>query len=84
MIKILVSVTIGDNEDSKFKNTIQVEINSIDYLIIQDNMEVCSCEEFGTSWDKLVKTIENQRQVWLPREWYISEVEFLEKIYKNT
>ena len=81
MAKVLVSVNIGDNENNNFKNTIQVEINSIDYVVIKDNMEICSCEEFDTSWERLVKTIESQRQVWLPCEWYIISVEFVEKIY---
>lgn len=82
MSKVLVSVEIRDNENSNFKNTVQVEINSIDYLIIQDSMEICSSEEFDTSWERLVRTIESQRQVWLPREWYINGgIEFLEKIY---
>ena len=82
MSKVLVKVNIGDNDDRTFKKGVQVEINSIDYLIIKDSMESCSCEEFDTSWERLIKTIERQRDVWLPREWYvIGEIEFLEKIY---
>lgn len=82
MSKVLVSVRIGDDRDSTFKRDVQVEINSIDYLIIQDSMEVCSCDEFDESWDRLVRAIESQRQVWLPCEWYIDGgIEFLEKIY---
>lgn len=85
MSKVLVSVSIGDDRDKSFKKSVQVEINSIDYLIIQDNMEICSCEEFEASWDRLVGTIERQREVWLPCDWYIyGEIEFLEKIYENT
>ena len=82
MAKVLVNVNIGDNDDNSFKKSVQVEINSIDYLIIKDKMESCSCEEFDTSWERLVKIVERQRDVWLPREWYIiGEIEFLEKIY---
>lgn len=85
MSKVLVSVKIADNINELFSKDVQVEINSIDYLIIKDNMEICSCDEFDTSWDKLVKAIESQKQVWLPCEWYIyGEIEFLEKIYENT
>jgi hypothetical protein len=85
MSKVLVNVNIGDNEDNSFKKNVQVEINSIDYLVIKDSMEICSCEEFDTSWERLVRIVETQRQVWLPREWYINgEIEILEKIYENT
>ena len=85
MSKVLVNVRIADNDNELFSQNVQVEINSIDYLIIQDNMEICSGEEFDTSWDRLVKAIESQKQVCLPCEWYIyGEIEFLEKIYENT
>lgn len=82
MAKVLVNVNIGDNENELFDKDVQVEINSIDYLIIKDNMDTCSGEEFDTSWERLVGAIERQRQVYLPREWYIyGEIEFIEKIY---
>ena len=82
MSKVLVNVKIGDNDNELFSKEVQVEINSIDYLVIQDNMDACSCEEFDASWDRLVGTIERQRQVYLPREWYIDGgIEFIEKIY---
>ena len=82
MAKVLVNVNIGDNENNSFKKSVQVEINSINYLIIKDNMEICSCDDFDASWDRVVQAIERQRDVWLPREWYINgEIEFLEKIY---
>lgn len=85
MSKVLVNVKIADNNNELFSQNVQVEINSIDYLIIQDNIGACSSEEFDTSWDRLVKAIESQKQVWLPCEWYIyGEIEFLEKIYENT
>lgn len=85
MSKVLVNVKIADNDNEFFSQDIVVEINSIDYLIIKDDMEICSSEEFDTSLQKLVKAIESQRQVWLPCEWYIKgEIEFLEKIYENT
>jgi hypothetical protein len=82
MAKVLVKVNIGDNENTDFKKSVQVEINSIDYVVIQDNMEYCSGEEFDTSWERLIKAVERQREVWLPCEWYIQgTIEFLEKIY---
>ena len=82
MSKVLVNVNIGDDQDRSFKKSVQVEINSIDYLVIKDGMEICSCEESDESWDRLVRAIESQRQVWLPCDWYIcGEIEFLEKIY---
>ena len=85
MSKVLVKVEIGDNENNAYKESVKVEINSIDYVIIKDNMESCSSEEFDTSWERLIKAIEKQRQVWLPCEWYIKgEIEFLEKVYENT
>ena len=82
MAKVLVSVKIGDNNNALFSENVQVEINSIDYLVIQDSMEICSSEEFDISWERFIKEIERQSQVRLPREWYTyGEVEFLEKIY---
>ena len=85
MSKVLVNVNIGSDEDNSYKKSVQVEINSIDYLIIKDNMDTCSGEEFDTSWERLIKAVEKQREVWLPCEWYINgEIEFLEKIYENT
>lgn len=82
MAKVLVKVKIGDNENKDFNDTVQVEINSIDYVIIKDNMETCSYDEFDTSWDRLVRAIERQTQIWLPCEWYIKGgIEFVDKIY---
>lgn len=82
MAKVLIKVKIGDNDNKGFTNIVQVVINSIDYLVIKDNMEACSCEEFDTSWDRLVEAVERQGQVYLPREWYIKGiVEFVDKIY---
>jgi hypothetical protein len=82
MSKVLVKVNIGDNENNSFKKSVQVEINSIDYLIIKDGMECCSCEEYDESWERLVKAVERQREIWLPCEWYINGgIELLEKIY---
>ena len=85
MSKVIVKVNIGDNDNNAYKESVKVEINSIDYLVIQDNMYICSCDEFDASWERLVKAVERQRQVWLPCEWYINgEIEFLEKVYENT
>ena len=85
MSKVLVNVRIADNDNELFSQNVVVEINSIDYLIIKDSMEICSCEEFDTSWERLVRIVESQRNVYLPREWYIyGEIEFLEKVYENT
>jgi hypothetical protein len=82
MAKVLVKVKIGDDENKDFNETVQVEINSIDYVVIKDNMESCSCEEFDTSWDRLVRAIERQTQFWLSSTWYIKGgIEFVEKIY---
>lgn len=82
MSKVLVKVKIGDNDNKDYSKSVQVELNSIDYLIIKDSMEYCSSEEFDTSWERLVQAVEKQRQVWLPCEWYIKgTIEFLEKIY---
>ena len=82
MAKVLVSVKIGDNNNALFSENVQVEINSIDYVVIKDNMESCSCEEFDTSWERFIKAIERQNKVKLPREWHTyGEIEFLEKIY---
>lgn len=82
MSKVLVSVKIGDNDNNSFNESVKVEINSIDYLVIQDNMEICSGDEFDISWNRLVQAVERQTSVRLPCEWYINgEIEFLEIIY---
>ena len=78
MAKVLVNVRIGDNDNKDFMKLVQVELNSIDCLIIKDNMEFCDSEEFDTSWNKLVRAIEGQTLCYLPREWYIDKVESYE------
>ena len=75
MAKVLVNVRIGDNDNKDFTKLVQVELNSIDCLVIKDNMEFCSCEEFDTSWDKLVLAIERKAWHSLPSEWYIDNIE---------
>lgn len=85
MAKVMVKVNIGDNENNAYNESVKVEINSIDYVVIKDNMDACSSEEFDASWERLVRAILKQRQVLLPLEWYINgEIEFLEKVYENT
>ena len=81
MSKVLVNVRIGDNNNKDFTKLIQVELNSIDYLVIKDNMEFCDSEEFDTSWNNLVRAIERQTQCYLPRERYIDKIEYAERIY---
>lgn len=82
MAKVLVNVRIGDNEDKNYTKLIQVEINTIDYLVIQDQMEICSSEEFDESWERLIKTIERNPNYYLPSGWYVDgEIEFCERIY---
>ncbi|MBR2870046.1 MAG: hypothetical protein IKB98_01500 [Clostridia bacterium] len=84
MSKVLVDVKIRDNDNELFSKNIQVEINSIDYLIIQDAMRICSCEEYDESWEKLIQTIENNN-FYLPKDWYVSgKIKLVEKIYENT
>lgn len=78
MSKVLVNVRIGDNDNNNFTKLVKVELNSIDYLVIQDNMDICSSEEFDTSWNNLVRAIERQTQCYLPREWYIDRIESYE------
>jgi hypothetical protein len=81
MSKVLVNVKIGDNDNNNFEKVVQVELNSIDCLVIKDNMDICSSEECDTSWDRLVEAIERQAQCYLPREWYIDRIESYEPIY---
>jgi hypothetical protein len=81
MSKVLVTVRIGDNDNKDFTKLVQVELNSIDYLVIKDNMDICSSEEFDTSWNNLVRALERQTQCYLPREWYIDTIESFQHIY---
>ena len=82
MSKVLVDVKICDNDNELFSTNIQVEINSIDYLIIKDGMRICSYEEYDESWDKLIQVIENNRYLYLPKDWYISgHIKLVEKVY---
>jgi hypothetical protein len=78
MSKVLVNVKVGDNDNNNFTELVKVELNSIDYLVIEDNMNICNYEEFDTSWNNLVRAIERQTQCYLPREWYIIKVESYE------
>ena len=78
MAKILVNVRIGDNDNKDFTKLVQVELNSIDCLVIKDSMEFCDSEEFDTSWNNLVRAIERQTQCYLPREWYVDKIESYE------
>ena len=82
MSKVLVKVKIGDDDNKAFTENVSVEINSIDYLVIEDNMNICQGEEYETSWNNLVRAIERQAQCRLPREWYIDNIEYVEPIYK--
>ena len=84
MSKVLVDVKICDNDNELFSTNIQVEINSIDYLIIKDCMKICSCEEYDESWDKLIQAIESNRYLYLPKDWYISGRIKLIDFIKNT
>jgi hypothetical protein len=81
MSKVLAKVKIGDNDNNNFTEYVKVELNSIDYLVIQDSMGVCGSEEFDASWNRLVGAIERQTQCHLPREWYIDRIENIEYIY---
>jgi hypothetical protein len=75
MANMLVNVRIGDNDNKDFKKLVQVELNSIDCLVIKDNMEFCDSEEFDTSWNRLVRAIERNSNCYLPREWYVDKIE---------
>ena len=78
MAKMLVNVKIGDNDNKDFIKIVQVELSSIDCLVIKDNMEFCDSEEFDTSWNRLVRAIERNSTHYLPREWYIDKIESYE------
>jgi hypothetical protein len=78
MAKMLVNVRIGDDNNKDFKKLVQVELNSIDCLVIKDCMEFCDGDEYDTSWNNLVRAIERQSQCYLPREWYIDKIESYE------
>lgn len=75
---MLVNVRVGDNDNKDFKKVVQVELNSIDCLIIKDNMEFCDSEEFDKSWTKFIIAIERKERYSLPREWYIDKIESYE------
>ena len=82
MSKVLVDVKICDNDNELFSKNVQVEINSIDYLVIKDGMDICSCDDYDESWERLVQTIESNRSLYLPRDWYIcGNIKLIEKIY---
>lgn len=71
MSKVLVNVKIGDDDNSNYSKIIQVEINSIDYLVIKDCMEFCNGDEYDISWDKLIQAIETTCCN-LPRDWFVN------------
>ena len=79
MSKILVNVEICDNNNKDYRE--EIEIEPIDYLIIQDCMNICDGDTYNTSWDKLIAKIEKQYPH-LPNEWYVNgEIEYIEHIY---
>ena len=81
MTKILVSAEICDNDNKDFRKEIQVEIEPLDYLIIQDCMDICDGDTYNKSWDKLIAKIEKQYP-YLPSEWYVNGgIEFVEFVY---
>jgi hypothetical protein len=75
MAQMLVNVRIGDNDNKDFSKLIQVELNSIDCLVIKDSMEFCDSEEFDNSWNRLIIAIERKARYDLPREWYVDKIE---------
>ena len=84
MSKVLVEVRIGDKENKNYDETIQVKINSIDYLIIKDCMDVCSDDEYDESWDRFIGAIERQADSLLPPEWYVKgtmELTIIKRFY---
>lgn len=82
MSKVLVDVKICDNDNELFSKNVQVEINSIDYLIIKDCMDTCSCDDYDESWERLVQAIESNRSLYLPKDWYIcGKIKLIEKFY---
>ena len=81
MSKILVNVEICDNDNKNYREEIEIEIEPIDYLIIQDCMNICDGDTYNKSWDKLIAKIERQYPH-LPSEWYVNgTIEYVEHIY---
>lgn len=81
MAKVLVNVNIGDNNNKDYREEIEIELEPIDYLIIQDCMNICDGDTYNTSWDKFIAKIERQYPR-LPSEWYVNgEIEYVEHIY---
>lgn len=80
MAKVRLNVRLGDNENKDYKRVVQVDLGSIDYLIIKDCMNTCSCEEYDRSWNRLVNSIENNYYDELPSEWFINKIESYEYI----
>ena len=80
MAKVKLNVRLGDNENKDYKRVVQVDLGSVDYLIIKDCMNTCSCEEYDRSWNRLVNRIENDYYDELPSEWFINKIESYEYI----
>lgn len=78
MAQMLVNVRIGDNDNKDFTKLVQVELNSIDCLVIKDRMEFCDGDEYDKSWNKLVMAIERKTRYDLPSEWYVDKIESYE------
>lgn len=75
MAQLAVNVRIGDNNNKDFTKLVQVHLDSIDCLVIKDNMEFCDSEEFDKSWNRLIIAIERKARYDLPREWYVDKIE---------
>jgi hypothetical protein len=80
MSQVRLSVRVGDNENKDYKRVVQVDLGSIDYLIIKDCMNTCSDEEYDRSWNRLVNRIENNYYDEIPSEWFIDKIESYEYI----
>lgn len=78
MAQMLVNVRIGDNDNKDFTKLVQVELNSIDCLVIKDSMVFCDGDEYDKSWNKLIMAIERKTRYDLPSEWYVDKIESYE------
>lgn len=75
---VKLNVRLGDNENKDYTRVVQVNLSSIDYLIIKDCMNTCSDKDYDRSWNRLINSIENTYYGELPSEWFIDKIESYE------
>ena len=71
---VKVKAIIKDDSNSNFESEVYANINSVDFLVYKDCMDICSSDEYGAAYDRICACFQNQNR--LPYDWYFySDIE---------